>query len=130
MKMGMMFRILGIALFIQLALGGLVTFNYIGAGIHTLWGIALGVLAIVALVFVIRMPSKPKQLVGITVGIGVDILIQGLLGFATLDTGSNALAWLHFLNALAIFAMTLAGTFMAMAASRMVPSGPMPPETG
>lgn len=126
MNVAMMFRVTGIALFIQLALGGLVTFGYIDASIHIVWGIVLGILAIVTLVYVVRMQSKTKQLVGLTVGIGVDILIQAFLGFATLSTGSNALAWVHFLNALAIFAMTLSGMSMAMIAGHMVSTGPMP----
>jgi heme A synthase len=120
LRVGIFYRILGIALFIQMALGGLVTFGYIDAGAHIIWGVVLGVLALVTLVLVFRLPSKPKGLVGITFGIGVDVLLQALLGFAAIDMGSDALSWVHFLNALAIFGMTIAATFMAMQASRMV----------
>jgi len=121
----LLFRITGAVLFIQLALGGLVTFGYLDWTVHMGWGIVLGVLAIATLIFVARMPSKSKGLLGLTVGIGVDILIQGLLGFAAQNTGNNAISWVHFLNALAIYGMTLAGTFMAMAASRMAQASPM-----
>jgi heme A synthase len=83
------------------------------------WGIVLGILAVVTLIFVARMPSKSRRLLGLTVGIGVDILIQGLLGFAAQNTGNSAISWVHFLNALAIYGMTLAGMFMTTAASQM-----------
>jgi len=127
-----MFRILAPALGIQLALGGLVTYNFIDPSVHIVWGIVLGVIALVTLIFVMRMPSKPKRLVGLAVGIGVDILLQGLLGFTVLGTSSNVnlsngIAWVHFLNALVIFAMTLLATTMAMMAGRMAQHmGPSP----
>ena len=54
----LLFRITGLALGIQLALGGLVTFGYIDWTIHMGWGIVLGILALVTLVFVYRMPGK------------------------------------------------------------------------
>jgi heme A synthase len=128
----MTFRILGAALGIQLALGGLVTFNFLDPSVHTLWGIVLGIIAVVNLVYVMRMPGRPRRLVGISIGVGVDILVQGLLGFAVLGTSSNAdlsngIAWVHFLNALAIFAMTLFGTSMAMAGARMSQAPQMGP---
>jgi hypothetical protein len=115
---------MGAALGIQLALGGLVTYDFLDPSVHIDWGIILGILAVVNLVYVMRMPGRPRPLVGVSIGIGVDILVQALLGFAVLGTSSNAnlsngLAWVHFLNALAIFAMTLFGVFMAMAGARM-----------
>lgn len=119
MNIQLLFRITGIALFIQLALGGLVTFGYLDWTAHMGWGIVLGALALVTLVYVMRMPSKPRRLIGLTIGIGVDILLQGLLGFAAQYSQNAAISWIHFINSLAIYAMTLLGTFMAMAASRM-----------
>ena len=115
---------MGAALGIQLALGGLVTFDFLDPSVHIIWGIVLGALAVVKLAYVLRTPGRPRPLVGVSIGIGVDILVQALLGFAVLGTSSNAnlsngIAWVHFLNALAIFAMTLLGTFMAMAGVRM-----------
>jgi heme A synthase len=126
------FRILGAALGIQLALGGLVTFNFLDPSVHTVWGIVLGIVAVLNLVYVMRMPGRPRPLVGLSIGIGVDILIQGLLGFAVIGTSSNAnlsngLAWVHFLNALAIFAMTIFGTVMAMTGARISQAHQMGP---
>lgn len=123
-----MFRLLGVALFIQLALGGLVTFGYLDPLSHVVWGVVLGVLALVVLVSVYRLPSKPPRLAGIAFGIGADILLQGLLGFAILRFNSEFLSWVHFLNALAIYGMTLAGTFMAMAGGRMADSAQGTPQ--
>lgn len=118
-----MFRVLGIALFVQLALGGLVTFGFLGTEVHVAFGAILGLLAIATLAFVVRLPSKPGRLMWITVGIGVDILLQAMLGFAAMNMG-DVVSWLHFLNALAIYGMTLAATFMAMGASRMAAPAP------
>ena len=116
------FRIMGAALGIQLALGGLVTFNFLDPSVHIVWGIVLGALAVANLAFVMRMPGRPGPVVMVSIGIGVDILVQALIGFAVLGTSgdlSGGIAWVHFLNALAIFAMTLFGTFMAMVGARM-----------
>jgi heme A synthase len=131
MNLGMVFRLTGFALGIQLALGGLVTFGFIGPFIHIVWGVVLGLLAIVVLVFVARLSPRPKRLFGISVGIGVDILLQALIGFAALGTSSNAalsngISWLHLMNAFAIFAMLIAGMGMAMMGSRMA-QGAMAP---
>lgn len=127
----LMFRITGAALGIQLALGGLVTFNFIDASPHIVWGIVFLVLAIVTLVFVNRMPGKPKPLMNLSVGIVADTIVQGLLGFAALGTSSNAnlsngVAWVHLLNAFAIFAMILTATGMLMGMARMSQGHPMP----
>ena len=125
MNTQLLFRITGAALGIQLALGGAVTFFNLDVAVHTAWGVILGVIALVTLVYVMRMPAKPKPLMGLAVGIGVDILIQALFGFATIATSDNTvLAFVHFLNAFAIFGMTLMATGMAMAGARMTQAPP------
>ncbi len=105
-----MLRVTGAALGVQVALGGLVTFGFLDASVHIIWGIVVGVLAIASLVYVARMSPRPKRLFGLAMGVGVDILVQALIGFAALATTSNptlsdSIAWLHLLNAFAIFAM-------------------------
>ena len=42
------------------------------------------------------------------------ILVQIILGFATLDSGSPVIAWVHLVNAIAIYGMAIAGTVMTM----------------
>ena len=127
MNIQLLFRITGLALGIQIALGGLVTFGYIDWTVHMGWGIILGILALVTLVLVYRMPMRNKRLVGLSVGLGVDILIQALIGFAAQDTGNNVVSWIHFLNSYAIFAMLIMGLGIAMMGSRMGQMGQNPP---
>ncbi len=134
MNASLVFRITGIALGVQVALGGLVTFGFLDPSAHIVWGVLLGILAVVALVSVARISPRPKRLFGITIGIGADILLQALLGFAALGTSSNVslsngIAWVHLLNSFAIFAMLIMGSGMAMMASRTAP-GAMPQPTG
>jgi heme A synthase len=93
------------------------------------WGIILGILALVTLAFVYRMPTRNRRLVGITVGLGVDILVQALIGFAAQDTGNGVVSWVHLLNSYAIFAMLIMGLGMAMMGSRMGQMGQNPPMT-
>ena len=124
MEIGKVYRITGIALGIEVAIGGLVTFGFLDPTAHIIWGVIVGILAILTLATVAMMKPRPKRLFGITVGIGVDVLIQALIGFAVLGTNSNAtlsngIAWVHLLNAFALFAMSFMGMGMAMMASRM-----------
>ena len=117
-----MFRIMGPALGIQIALGGLVTFGFIDTGAHMIWGIVLGILSLVTLYVVMKTPGRPKKLVTYTLVIGADILLQALLGFASLDTSgntSNGIAWVHLLNAFLIFGLNFMATGMAMMGARM-----------
>jgi hypothetical protein len=122
-----LFRVTGIALGVQVALGGLVTFGFLGPEAHIVWGVILGVLAVVTIAAVARLSPRPRRLFGISVGIGVDVLLQSLIGFAVLGTSSdaplsNGIAWVHLLNAFAIFGMSFAGMGMAMMAGR-TPNG-------
>ncbi|HUI85677.1 MAG TPA: hypothetical protein VLY21_00785 [Nitrososphaerales archaeon] len=133
MKISLLFRLTGAAVGLQLAIGGLVTFGYIGAFGHIIMGVIVAVLALVALVYALRLKPRIKPLVGVSIGVLLDVFVQAILGFATLGTSSNAslsnaLAYVHFLNALAIFGMALSGTFMSMRAEGMAPGmqGPKP----
>ncbi len=132
MRVSLLFRITGIVLFIQLALGGLVTIFSIDPVSHIAVGIVLFISAIATMAMVLRLKPRPRPLVGLSAGIVADIVVQALLGFAALGTGSdayvsNVLAWVHFLNALAIYGMSVAGTFMATGVERMGPQTPPPP---
>lgn len=125
-----MFRILGPALGLQVALGGLVTFGFIDAGAHTIWGAVIGILALVTLYAVMKTPGRPKRLVTFTLVIGVDILLQALLGFAALGTSGNTearIAWVHLLNAFLIFGLNFMATGMAVMGARMGQMGQGPP---
>jgi heme A synthase len=109
-----LFRVTAAVLAVQLLLGGLLTFGFISAGIHIVVGFLLFILAIATMVawFVTKPPFRPMRVV--TSVIVILILLQIILGFATLNSGSQAIAFVHFVNALAIFGATISGTFMAM----------------
>ena len=60
--------------------------------------------------FVAKMSPRPKMLLGLAIGVGVDILAQALIGFTALATTSNptlsdSIAWFHLVNVFAFFAM-------------------------
>jgi heme A synthase len=130
MKTGLiLFRVTGAVLGIQLLLGGLLTFGFISAGIHIAVGFILFILAIATMaVWLVSKPSfRPMKVISTV--IVVLILLQIILGFATLNTGSQAIAFVHFANALAIFGATLSGTFTAMRWSQQPGSGKNPGAT-
>jgi heme A synthase len=115
MKTGLvLFRVTGAVLGLQLLLGGLLTFGFISAEAHIVTGFILFVLAIATMV--VWLTSRPsfRPMQGVSVVIVLLLLLQIVLGFATLGSGSHAVAFLHFVVALAIFGGTLSGTFMAM----------------
>ncbi len=101
-------------MFVQIALGGLLTFDFVDAGVHMAFGAIVFILAIVALVFVVRLKPRPKQLTGLTVGVVALMVVQVILGFSTLDSGDQSVAWVHLVVAMAIYGMSVAGTFMAV----------------
>ncbi|MDA4112883.1 MAG: hypothetical protein OK474_02440 [Thaumarchaeota archaeon] len=120
----MLFRVTGAVLGLQLLLGGLLTFGFISAEAHIVAGFLLLILAVatMAVWLTTRPPFRPMQV--LTSVIVVLILLQIILGFATLDTGSQTIAFIHFANALAIFGAMMAGTFMALRWDRMASGDP------
>jgi heme A synthase len=115
MKPGpLLFRITGIVVFIQLLLGGLLTFDFIGAISHIITGFIVFVLAVGTMIVV--LVSKPvfQPLRGLSIGLVALIVVQIIIGFETLRTGSSTLAWIHFAVAMGIYGMVISGTFMAM----------------
>lgn len=114
-----LFRITGAVLGLQLILGGLLTFGFISPEAHIINGFILFFLAIATMV--VWLISKPafRPMQTISAVIVILILIQIALGFVTLNTGSQGLAFVHFMVALAIFGVTLSGAFMALRWDRM-----------
>jgi len=109
-----LFRVTGAVLGLQLLLGGLLTFGFISPEAHIVTGFALFFLAIGNMV--VWLTSKPpfRPMRVLTVVIVLLIVLQIILGFVTLDSGSQLVAFIHFANALAIFGAMLSGTFMVM----------------
>ncbi len=109
-----------IAVFLQLLLGGLLTFGFIPPELHVINGFIVFGLAIATLVvsLVSKPPFRPAQ--RLATAIVVLILIQIALGFVTLNSGSQVLAWVHFAVAMGIYGMAIAGTFMALRWDHMI----------
>jgi len=118
-----LFRLTGIVVFVQLLLGGLLTFGFISVLPHIITGFAVFILAIAtAIVSFVAKPSfRPMK--GVAVAMVALILLQIVLGFVALGSGSPALGWLHFVNAMAIYGAAISGTFTAMRWDRMAVAG-------
>ena len=110
----LLFRITAIAIFVQLLLGGLLTFDFINAGVHILMGLVVFVLAIGSAIA--SLVSKPEQRsLQITSFVMVALIIgQMMLGLDTLDTGNQVIAWIHFVNAIAIYGIALLGAVISL----------------
>jgi hypothetical protein len=112
-RVSLLFRITSTVVFLQLLLGGLLTFNFITPLVHIVTGLAVLILAIVTMALVLVSGPPLWTLRWISISLVVLILVQAVLGFDTLDTGNQIVAWLHFVTALAIYGLVVAGTFMA-----------------
>lgn len=100
-------RISGAVLLVQLLLGGLVTFNFITAFPHIAIGFTLYALYIIVLVFSFLLKPARKRIRGMSIGVVILLTLQIALGFDTLHTGNQVVAYLHYVNALAIFGLIL-----------------------
>jgi len=114
MKIQLWFRVTSIIVFLQIALGGLLTFSFIMALPHIITGFAVLAFAIVALVMAQKLKPPFRPLQGLSVGLVLLIVVQIILGFATLSTDNQVIAWVHLLVAMGIYGMVIAGTFMSM----------------
>lgn len=129
MKAGVaLFRLTAIMVFLQLLLGGLLTFNFISPELHIINGFIVFGLAIAALV--VSLVSKPsfRPAQRLAAAMVVLILVQIALGFVTLNSGSQALAWVHFTVATGIYGMAIAGTFMAFRWDQITRGRTTPPD--
>ena len=119
-----LFRITSIVIFIQLALGGLLTFNFISPTIHIIVGLIVFALAIATMIVALRSKiSQETVLQFMSIGLVALIVVQVILGFETLDSGSQVLAWIHFVVALGIYGMSAAGSVMSSFLVRVVAFG-------
>src|SRR5256886_5496075 len=114
MKIHLWFRVTSIIVFLQIALGGLLTFSFITPLPHIIVGFAVLAFAIDTLVVpqTLKPPLRPLQ--GLSVGLVLLIIVQIILGFPTLSTGNLVIAWVHLLVAMAIYGMLIARSFMSM----------------
>jgi heme A synthase len=114
MKIQLWFRVTSLLVFLQIALGGLLTFSFITALPHIITGFIVLAFAIVALVMAQRLKPPFRPLQGLSIGLTLLVVVQIILGFTTLNTGNQVVAWVHLLVAIGIYGMVIAGTFMSM----------------
>jgi heme A synthase len=108
-----LFRITSAVIFVQLLLGGLLTFNFIDPTVHIIVGLIVFAAAIATMVAASRTKGTLPQLRGMSIGLVALIVVQIILGLETLRTGSQILAWVHFAVAMGIYGMAAAGSAMA-----------------
>jgi heme A synthase len=109
-----LFRVTAAVVFLQMLVGGLLTFNFIDPQPHIIIGFIVFILAIATVtVTLVSKPSfRPVQVMSIL--LVVLIVAQIILGFAALRSGSAALGLVHFVNAIAIYGVAVSGTFIAL----------------
>ena len=90
------------------------TFSFIEALPHIITGFIVLAFALVALVMAQRLKPPLRPLQGLSIGLVLLIVVQIILGFTTLSTGNQVVAWVHLLVAMGIYGMVIAGTFMSM----------------
>lgn len=112
-------RVTAVAVFLQLLLGGLLTFDFVSPAPHIVLGLAVFGLAVAAMIVV--WASKPafRPLRGMSAALVALLILQVALGFYALDTDNAFVAWLHFVNSLAIYGISVSGAFMATGWDRM-----------
>ncbi|MDG6998781.1 MAG: hypothetical protein JRN15_06675 [Nitrososphaerota archaeon] len=119
-----LFRITSILIFVQLLIGGLLTFDFITPAMHIIVGFFVSALALATMVVALRSKNlNEKVLKLMSIGLVVLIALQIILGFETLESGSQVLAWIHFVVALGIYGMSVAGSVMSSFLGRLVSLG-------
>ena len=109
----LLIRLTALSIVVQIALGGLLTFGFISPEAHIVMGFAVYAVSIATLVLVFLNTYSPDFLKNMTIGMVVLLTMQIFLGFATLATGSNLIAFFHLLLAIAIFGLAISETFVA-----------------
>ncbi|MDG6997306.1 MAG: hypothetical protein JRN52_15425 [Nitrososphaerota archaeon] len=109
-----LFHATAAAVFLQLVVGGLLTFNFIKPELHIVLGLIVFILAIACLIvsFVSKPSFRPVRIASIA--LVVLMLVQIILGFAALGTHSDAISWTHFVNAMIVYGVAMSGNFMAV----------------
>ena len=110
----LLFRLTGIVVFVQLLLGGLLTFAFITALPHIIVGFAVFILAFGTMIASLVAKPSFRPMKAVSIALVVLLLVQIILGFVALGSGSPAIGWVHFVNAMAIYGTAILGTFTAM----------------
>jgi hypothetical protein len=118
-----LFYVTTAVIFFQLLAGGLLVFGFIAPNIHIAVGFVTLLFAMMTMsVALVSKPTyRPAKV--FSIALVVLVIVQGLLGFIVLGTGSLALTFVHFTNALVIYSIGLGGVFFATRWSRMPVEG-------
>ena len=124
MNLPRLFRILSFFVFIQIALGGLVTFGIISVSvnsfdlvtlIHIINGLIVLGLALVVTMQAVQSKPSHKGLNEVSMALLIFVVVQIGIGFTLVGVVDSVyLAWVHLLMAVLIYAMTLVGRSFAM----------------
>ncbi len=109
----LLFRATAIMVFVQIALGGLVTFSFITPEVHIFTGLVVLILAVAAMVMALAAKPPFQPIRGLSVALVVLLMVQIILGFVAMRGGSDIIAWVHLVVAMAIYGMAVSGTLMA-----------------
>jgi hypothetical protein len=118
---GILFLATTMVVFLQIALGGLITYYNFSTPLlgvqdpatpHMITGFVVLALAIATMAVTLITKPAFRRLQGLSVGLVVLIVAQIYLGFVAVV--SEAVAWVHLLTAVAIFGVAVSGTFMAL----------------
>ena len=121
-----LFRVTTGVIFLQLLLGGLLTFDFISAAPHIILGFIVFILAIATMILAIVSKPVFKPIRNMSIVLVVLIIVQILLGFATLSSGNQAIAWVHFLVAMGIYGLAVSGSVIVVRwdqMTRAIPEG-------
>jgi hypothetical protein len=88
----LLFRITGIAIFIQLALGGLLTFDFIPVAPHMALGLLVFALAVVTMVLAWRFKPRFTPMRIASAALVPLVVVEAVLGFSMLDADSPLLS--------------------------------------
>jgi heme A synthase len=112
-KASVLFRFTSIAVFLQLVLGGLLTFAFIAPLPHMIFGFVVFALALATMVFtwVSKPAFRPLRIMSAAL-VGL-LTLQIVLGLAALG-GDPVLGWIHFVNAMAIYGLSVSSSVMSM----------------
>ena len=113
MRTSSLFRLTSFGVLVQIALGGLVTFNFIGLLWHIAAGAGVSALALATVIAALRAKFTHRQLKQVSASLIAALAVQVILGFGTAASGIDLLSWIHLVLAVLIYAMALTGMFLA-----------------
>lgn len=116
-RVSILFHVTAALVFIQLVLGGLLVFGYTETGSHLVFGFVVGVFVLASLIVSLIIKPHYRALELSSILLFVLMVIQGVLGFMSLDNSNVVI--MHYINAVVIFGVAIAVAFFAMRWSRM-----------